>query len=898
MIISSKLSRDRCDVSLHPPPCDEARLASSHPPLGMPWLLQPFFTLGSSFGILHGPLVVGASRLLVHEIVHERLLLSSHFHMDPAFGHSRAEDTLFNSSSSLSVVPASRRCRYMVRFALARLARLPSVETVHVLTAPRGFVSRTFRLMCSLGVTPLSAAGCPSLLPSSGWVSRTRRPLDVPMDSLSISHNAIVVHSSHRVTSMSAVIAWWILFRGVLSIFVRFAAKIRGSRCHHAVVVHSSCLPTPLSSLVTWWLSLRAALLSCVRWAYSRVRMVDLSVPPRGETPVSSARTRRPLLPHCTSSFFGREDSGVTGRTEVFPSVAPFRRLMRWVPTLSSVPEELPVPWTLVTTRARRWPGETSADAVGGGAIPLANTFGLLGVQDELSDALPSHDAVEPETISVAALPGTPRPKGPRNSRAIRDVMQPVSRRRASRSLRVIAAHAVFLQRLFRRVRRLAESRGVRGGDSRAWSRGALRGLLPVWRPVVRYACQGGANLASDDAFAAQRRLSGRVLLWYRQYPDLLRKLSKTAPAIVDLFCGGGGCSEGIRRAGLTACGVDAQPQPDYVRRFGEDSFTLGDALLPDTVFKVAAQVKAIGIGSSPPCKSHSTAPMAEGQEPSAPPLLRQTHAMLTAHGLHYWVENVLGADAGTLDAYECVQRGSMHGLHVDRPRRFWTSFEVHLDEALVLGGRRLQAGTCLGGRRRFLRLDPMGRPDRHVCCAGNLYAVQGTAPTRSSVAENAVAMGVDAGHMGWEALAQSVPPVMAQLIAAQLAMRVAHERYGVPIITFDEMLTAPARARRVMARWFRGAGNDAEDAGIDVVGRAEPAAEAATPTELDERWEVPPVPTAEAHALPTRRCCPPIGARQRGGCRSRYGGRSTTPTRATSLGRSWNRARPGGSVP
>jgi hypothetical protein len=292
---------------------------------------------------------------------------------------------------------------------------------------------------------------------------------------------------------------------------------------------------------------------------------------------------------------------------------------------------------------------------------------------------------------------------------------------------------------------------------------------------------------------------------------------------------------------------VDAQPQPDYVRRFGEDSFTLGDALLPDTVFKVAAQVKAIGIGSSPPCKSHSTAPMAEGQEPSAPPLLRQTHAMLTAHGLHYWVENVLGADAGTLDAYECVQRGSMHGLHVDRPRRFWTSFEVHLDEALVLGGRRLQAGTCLGGRRRFLRLDPMGRPDRHVCCAGNLYAVQGTAPTRSSVAENAVAMGVDAGHMGWEALAQSVPPVMAQLIAAQLAMRVAHERYGVPIITFDEMLTAPARARRVMARWFRGAGNDAEDAGIDVVGRAEPAAEAATPTELDERWEVPPVPTAEA---------------------------------------------------
>ena len=72
-----------------------------------------------------------------------------------------------------------------------------------------------------------------------------------------------------------------------------------------------------------------------------------------------------------------------------------------------------------------------------------------------------------------------------------------------------------------------------------------------VWRPVTRYACGGGANLASDAAFDAQRQLAERVLLWYRQYPDLLRKLSKRAPAVVDLFCGGGGCSEGIRRAGM-----------------------------------------------------------------------------------------------------------------------------------------------------------------------------------------------------------------------------------------------------------------------------------------------------------------------------------------------------------
>ena len=154
-----------------------------------------------------------------------------------------------------------------------------------------------------------------------------------------------------------------------------------------------------------------------------------------------------------------------------------------------------------------------------------------------------------------------------------------------------------------------------------------------VWRPVTRYACGGGANLASDAAFDAQRRLAERVLLWYRQYPDLLRKLSKRAPAVVDLFCGGGGCSEGIRRAGMTTCGLGSEMQEDYVRRFGDDAFTQTDALVADEVRRAIAQVGAIGVGSSPPCKSHSTAPIAAGQASSAPPMIRQTHEMLTTLG-------------------------------------------------------------------------------------------------------------------------------------------------------------------------------------------------------------------------------------------------------------------------
>ena len=136
---------------------------------------------------------------------------------------------------------------------------------------------------------------------------------------------------------------------------------------------------------------------------------------------------------------------------------------------------------------------------------------------------------------------------------------------------------------------------------------------------------------------------------------------------------------------------------------------------------------------------------------------------------------------------------------------------------------------------------------------------MQGTAPTRSTVAENAVAMGVDVDHMGWPALAQSVPPVMAQLVSLQMAMHVAHERYSVPVITFDQMLVSPRQARRTMARWFRGAGDDAVDAGVELVGRHEPtdtpvadAVEAATISPPpDSRWEAPPPPTGGKRSLP-----------------------------------------------
>lgn len=211
----------------------------------------------------------------------------------------------------------------------------------------------------------------------------------------------------------------------------------------------------------------------------------------------------------------------------------------------------------------------------------------------------------------------------------------------------------------------------------------------------------------------------------------------------------------------------------------------------------------------------------------TAAPGLPLAASLLKNTGLHYWVENVLGAEAETLEESMTVLRGPMFGLPVDRGRRFWTSFDLHLDTHLTEGGARLRQRSCLGPRRRWLRLDPLGRPVRLPCCRGNLFPVQGRAPTRSTVHENAEAMGMDPGHMTWAGLAQSIPPPMAQLVTSQLAMRVAHERFGAPLITYDEMLDRPSWARRQLSRWLRGTGDDRASAGAELVGATPPVHDA-----------------------------------------------------------------------
>ena len=97
---------------------------------------------------------------------------------------------------------------------------------------------------------------------------------------------------------------------------------------------------------------------------------------------------------------------------------------------------------------------------------------------------------------------------------------------------------------------------------------------------------------------------------------------------------------------------------------------------------------------------------------------------------------------------------------------------------------------------------------------------------------------------MAWKQLAQAIPPVYAELLVGQAAMRACHEWFGVPVMTHDDVQRRPFECKRIMAGWLRGAGDDAASAGM----RLMPAAgreEAEVQTATEEGGSVPACKTA-----------------------------------------------------
>lgn len=134
-------------------------------------------------------------------------------------------------------------------------------------------------------------------------------------------------------------------------------------------------------------------------------------------------------------------------------------------------------------------------------------------------------------------------------------------------------------------------------------------------------------------------------------------------PLALDLFCGAGGASMGLHRAGFDVIGVDNRPQPRYPFRFVQ-----GDALRPP--FDLSG---FDFIWASPPCQAYSLAAQSRRNAGHIyPDLVAATRSLLESSGRLFSIENVPGSPLRP----DVVLCGCQVGLKLRRVRWFETSWQ------------------------------------------------------------------------------------------------------------------------------------------------------------------------------------------------------------------------------
>lgn len=210
----------------------------------------------------------------------------------------------------------------------------------------------------------------------------------------------------------------------------------------------------------------------------------------------------------------------------------------------------------------------------------------------------------------------------------------------------------------------------------------------------------------------------------------------------LDLFCGAGGATRGLQRAGFHVTGVDIKPQPRYVG----DAFIQADALNPPV------DLSSFGfIWASPPCQGYTELRHAPGAKGTAPRLIAQVRAKLRAVNRPYVIENVEDAAADMLDPVTLC--GSMfslgaQGCRLQRHRLFEVNFAIPVlrcehDARPVIG--------VYGGHARKRAARAGGRGTHDVWAGGH----------RSAASE---AMGID--WMTLLELSEAIPPAYSEFIA------------------------------------------------------------------------------------------------------------------------------------
>ncbi len=211
-------------------------------------------------------------------------------------------------------------------------------------------------------------------------------------------------------------------------------------------------------------------------------------------------------------------------------------------------------------------------------------------------------------------------------------------------------------------------------------------------------------------------------------------------PKALDLFCGAGGATKGLQRAGFYVVGVDIKAQPRYCG----DEFIQADAMTyPLDGFDF--------IWASPPCQGYTTMNNRHGS--SAPLLIDGIKQRLYPPNGSWkpcapWViENVVGAKRWMYRPITLV--GAMFGLRVHRPRLFQAGDFLLLQPSMP---RRQRDAIAVYGRMDGRLL--WQRKD-----GSRLTAVR----LKSDAEE---AMGID--WMTWDELREAIPPAYSEFIGKQ----------------------------------------------------------------------------------------------------------------------------------
>jgi DNA (cytosine-5)-methyltransferase 1 len=270
----------------------------------------------------------------------------------------------------------------------------------------------------------------------------------------------------------------------------------------------------------------------------------------------------------------------------------------------------------------------------------------------------------------------------------------------------------------------------------------------------------------------------------------------------LDLFCGAGGATKGLQRAGFHVTGVDLKLQPRYCG----DVFVQADALRPPVDLRGFDFIWA-----SPPCQAFTALRNLQRTvhgPKEYPNLIPQTRAMLESAGVPFAIENVEGAPLGE-SGFLIVLCGTMFGLQtpdgaaeIRRHRLFETSFSIplrpacqHGHESLSVTGSGLDSNADRWAYRSLMAVTGNGATSdtkRVMSVAGNgsprtwdsergnrkrrAMSVTGSTPQTNTVTNRVrkvfsvndarAAMGID--WMPMKYLSQAVPPAYSEFIARE----------------------------------------------------------------------------------------------------------------------------------